>query len=148
MLKNDLKLEKNLIKVFNYVSLEENKQVFDEQLWYLLNEPRFEGQVAIVQEIEWLFFTANDNYVMIGVNGKDVWSIDGDGFLTKAHFDLANAPFYIFENLTNELDSFKDYTLFHSFMYYFDYCNKNNIELLPENLLWKKQIQDFLDNNP
>ncbi len=148
MLKDDLKIDLKIQKVFNYVNIEQSKNTFEEQLWYLLNEPRFDGQVEIVKDIEWLFFTASDDYVMVGVRGDEVWTLDGDGELNKADFDLNNAPFFIFKNLINEMEYFEEYTLFHSFIYYFNYCEQNNIELLPENLLWKKQIQDFLDNHP
>ncbi len=148
MLKDDLKIDLKIQKVFNYVNIEQSKNTFEEQLWYLLNEPRFDGQVEIVKEIEWLFFTSSDDYVMVGVRRDEVWTLDGDGELNKADFDLNNAPFFIFKNLINEMEYFEEYTLFHSFIYYFNYCEKNNIELLPENLLWKKQIQDFLDNHP
>ena len=146
MLKNDLKIDLKIQNVFNYDSIEESKFTFEEQLWYLLNKPRFDGQEDIVKEIEWLFFTSNDDYVMVGVRGDEVWAMDGDGELTNSDSNLPNMPFKIFDRLLRDM-SIRVKDLLLNFLYYFNYCEKNNIELLAENLLWKKQIQDFLDNN-
>lgn len=149
MLKNDLKIDKKLQDIFNYDSIEESKNVFDEQLWYLLNEPRFDGQVEIVKEIEWLFFTSNDDYIMVGIRNNKVWSIDGDGELTNKHISLEDFPFSLWNPPNNNLSFYEESLDFcKNFLYYFDYCQKNNIELLPENFLWKEPIQKILDNNP
>ena len=99
MLKNDLKTNTQLQDIFNYDSIEESQNTFNEQLWYLLNEPRFEGQVEIVKDIEWLFFTSNDDFVMVGIIDNEVWSLDGDGELTQVDSNLANMPFKIFDRL-------------------------------------------------
>ena len=148
MLKSDSKIDKKLQNVFNYDSIEESKFTFEEQLWYLLNEPRFDGQEDIVKEIEWLFFTSNDDYVMVGVREDEVWAMDGDGELTQAEFSLEQFPFYFWSSPIKNVNFWRknsDFCI--NFLYYFNYCEQNNIELLPEHLLWKKQIQDFLDNN-
>lgn len=108
MLKYDLKIDKKLQNVFNYDSIEESKVTFEEQLWYLLHEPRFDGQIAIVQEIEWLFFTSNDDYVMVGVRGDEVWSLDGDGELTKLEFSLEKFPFYFWSSPIKNLNFWKE----------------------------------------
>ena len=74
-------------------------------------------------------------------NPKSIYSLSMEDSL----FSIGNLNLTLgrefFKNLINEMEYFEEYTLFHSFIYYFDYCEKNNIELLPENLLWKKQIQ-------
>ena len=145
----DIKKNTCLQEIFDYRSLENSAEAFDTQLWYLLNEPRFDGQVEIVKQIKWLFFTRDMTYTLVGSIGNELWAMDEDGELCKADIDLANLPFYLHPDLSRKnfwtLPRRKD--LADSFIYYFDYCEKNNIELLPENLLWKKQIQDFLDSH-
>ncbi len=145
----DIKKDIFIQNIFDYDSIELCNEAFQTQMWYLLNEPRFEGQVEIVKQIEWLFFTDNPIYSLVGVIGNELWAMDEDGELCKSDVDLANLPFSIHPDLSRT--TFwtwpKRKELAISFIYYFNYCEKNNIELLPENLLWKKQIQDFLDNN-
>ena len=51
----DITKDSCLQKVFNYGSLEDSDEAFDTQLWYLLNEPRFEGQVEIVKKLNGYF---------------------------------------------------------------------------------------------
>jgi hypothetical protein len=149
MLKYDLKIDLKIQKVFNYVNIEQSKNTFEEQLWYLLNEPRFDGQVEIVKEIEWLFFTSSDDYVMVGVRGDEVWAMDGDGELTQAEFSLEQFPFYFWSSPIKKVNFWRENSDFCiNFLYYFNYCEQNNIKLLPEHLLWKEEIQDLLDNHP
>ena len=149
-LESELPQDTYLQLLFDYRSIDNSKEAFDTQLWYLLNEPRFDGQVEIVKQIKWLFFTRDMTYTLVGSIGNELWAMDEDGELCKSDIDLANLPFELYPDLSK-----KDFwtwpkrkELAISFIYCFDYCEKNNIELLPKNLLWKKQIQDFLDNHP
>lgn len=145
----DIKKNNHLQILFDYETIEGSTS-FDTQLWYLLNEPRFDGQVEIVKKIKWLFFTRDMTYALVGSIGNELWAMDEDGELCKSDIDLANLPFELYPDLS-ETDFWiypKRIELANAFIYYFDYCEKNNITLLPENLLWKNQIQDFLDNNP
>ena len=75
--------------------------------------------------------------------------MDEDGELCKADIDLANLPFYITFHPSEEdfwtLPRRKELII--SFLYYFDYCEKNNIKLLPENLAWKEPLLKFLDQH-
>lgn len=49
MLKDDLKMYLKIQKVFNYVNIEQSKNTFEEQLWYLLNEPRFDVMLKLLK---------------------------------------------------------------------------------------------------
>lgn len=146
----DIKKDTCLQEIFDYRSLENSKEAFEEQLWYLLNEPRFEEQVEIVKKIKWLFFTTDSIYTLVGIKDyNELWAMDEDGELCKADIDLANLPFYLHPDLSRKnfwtLPKRKD--LADSFIYYFDYCEKNNIKLLPENLSWKEPLLKFLDQH-
>lgn len=148
MLKDDLHSNEFLQKIFTYRSVF-NSEAFNTQLNYLLNEPRFDGQIEIVEKIEWLCFVNNDNYSLIGLLNNDLWYMDEDGDLYEAKFPLQELPFKIRPDLSNKnhwrWETRKEVAK--AFIYYFDYCEKNNIKLLPENLSWKEPLLKFLDQH-
>ena len=136
-----------LSSVFNASELD--KDFINEQVNGLMENEIIENQ-KIIPNIEWLFKTTDSTYFMIGEYNQTIYFMDSEGGFETLDCSLFNLPFLLYP--TSPTENFnlwlRKINQTKSFMYYFDYCEKNNIELLPENLLWKEEIQKILNNNP
>lgn len=81
--------------------------------------------------IDWLYFSYEESYALIGVDGDDVYALDTEGFLVDVCDGLENVPYAMLSTL---LDSGEDILQYNQefetdLIKYEDWCKTNNIEI-------------------
>lgn len=136
---NDIKSCEYLKSIFRYYSDEYIEKI---TVPYLIENPRWEGQPEIVMKVEWLFETNHSLYKTVGILDDVLWFVDDEGEMDKEIFNIYNLPFHLTASPL-ECDWRQRKIKVLSFLYYFDYCEKNNINLDAENFKWKKELEKY-----
>lgn len=123
--------------IFDYHGI--NTEELSEQLEGIENTN--ETQQKITNKIQWLFQTNDSTYYIVGMLNDTMYFIDTEGGLSDSEYDLYNLPFLINSSPFDFFDSWKNnIESINCFLTYFKYCQTNSIILLPEHLLWQKQL--------
>lgn len=135
---NDIENNEYLKLVFDYRYSKE--YIMERSVPDLIENPRWEGQSEVSKKINWLYGSSDSLYDVIGVLNDIVWFVDSEGDMDKADCDLYNLPFrFVSSPFEDDWKQMKN--MLFSFLYYFNYCEKNKIILKPENYQWKKELE-------
>lgn len=137
-LANDLRIS----QVFDCIAVDDG--IKDGFFPDVLSCAEFNGECNLLEATDWLFLTSHSMFTLVGVFNNVVWFIDSEGYTGCANCDIYNLPFLLAFNPFTDDDWFlNDLSRVDNFLYYFSYCEKNRILLLPENYAWKSKLQEI-----
>lgn len=138
----DVLSDNKLRLVFDYQ--EDAEWLKSDFIPYLIGSQEWKGLREIESSLVWLYGTGNTLYRAIAILNKFVWFMDIEGDVNCTNCDIYNLPFLLAFNPFTDDDWFlNDLSRVDNFLYYFSYCEKNRILLLPDNYAWKAKLQEI-----
>ncbi len=116
----------------------------DDELIEAVLDDETEENKKIISQINWLFTTNDSTYYLIGIIDNNINFIDSEGIFCDTDDDIYYLPFLLYDLINYSQYWKKNDLKIKAFIYYFDYCDKNGIKLLPEYLAWKQPLLDFI----
>lgn len=143
---SDLVSDEKLRRVFDYY--EDKNEAYGHAKYSLEMGNGWKGFPEMFKEIEWCFLCGHSTYCAIGLIKSTVFFMDSEGGFDCAECGIYDLPFLLnYSPFENEGLYLRYSFVIDDYLYYFSYCEKRKILLLPENYAWKAKLLELKSKN-